>query len=135
MPIAVGAVGALALADVLCIRTWGAAPTLWNIWPLTVFLPLLIGLAVTLGAGGATLGRRAVLAAACGAIVALASVAISVTLGHFAIAAPSPGALAFLGGLAWAVLWRAFLFTLLAVMGALLTEVALPEARRSAEQP
>ena len=134
-PIAAGAVAALALADVLCIRTWGAAPTLWNIWPLTVFLPLLIGLAVTLGAGGATLGRRAVLAAACGAIVALASVAISVTLGHFAIAAPSPGALAFLGGLAWAVLWRAFLFTLLAVMGALLTEVALPEARRSAEQP
>ena len=133
--IAAGAIAAFALADVLCIWAWGAAPSLWNIWPLAVFLPLLAGLAVTLGAGGATLGRRVVLAAACGVTVAAASAATNVALGHLAVSAPPVGALGFLGGLTKAALWRAFLFTLLAVVGTLLTEISAPEPRRSVEQP
>ena len=93
-------------------------PELKDFWWLTIILPFFCGSLVTLGAGGARLEKRIVLAGICGILQAIGA----------------SGAIVYFSPDAWATpdlwsftIWRIFLFTLISVSGALLTELFLPE--------
>jgi hypothetical protein len=90
-----------------------------DIWLLVLLLPLICGSIITLGAGGASLGKR-VIAAAVGA--ALIGVLYGVLSPVFISIAPiGPDDIAI------NCIWRVFVFTILSVIGMLLTELKLPE--------
>ena len=132
-PIALAAVALLAFAD----RAWVAAAFspghagagAWAAILLPMALtPLLAAAGVTAWAGGMRLGRRVGLAMICGAAIGAAAGAIAAArFGAVAAAWPAlpPGDLTHLAVLQTA--WRAFAFALLAAVGALVTEIALPE--------
>jgi hypothetical protein len=113
------AAGILAAADALHIKSTGALPTLRDLWWLAALLPLVCGVVVTLGAGGAPLGRRILAALICGAGIGLLTTAFTALLG-------GPGAFA-TGALATSCLWRVFAFAVLSPFGVILTELQLPE--------
>ena len=107
------------LTDLIYLKNLGELPGLKEIWGLVLFVPLLCGVVVTLGAGGAALLRRIIGAGLCGGLVALAYTAISAAFGS--------NGLIGLGEMATIFLWRVFIFTILSSSGAILTELKLPE--------
>jgi hypothetical protein len=113
------AVGVIAFGIVDCVYLRGAGelPGLKSIWPLAVLVPLVCGAVVTLGCGGALLWKRIVAAGLCGTALGLLYTAVSAVL---------------VDGLAvndivTACAWRAFVFAILATIGAIITELKLPE--------
>jgi hypothetical protein len=100
----------------------GRFPTLQEYAWLTILLPLLGGVVVTLGSGGAGFGRRIAAAALCGVLTAGAATLVSAWIAQ-AHPAAETYALAVQG------VWRVFIFGILATAGAGLTELALPEPR------
>ena len=109
------------LIDWQCLQRLGAQPTLKNIWGFALILPFLMGTAATVGAGGAPLSRRIAAGAICGVGVG----AISAVLSGLLIA----GEAVEISIMAITGVWRAFVFTIIAVLGVLLTEVNMPETR------
>lgn len=105
-------------ADFAYIRNVGQPPTLKDIWPLAVLVPLICGMVVTLGVAGALLWKRIVAAAACGAAVGVLYTAVSAILSH------SSGIAA--GNLAAGCAWRISVFAILSIIGAIVTELKLP---------
>ncbi len=108
-----------ALADWFWLRQTGSVPTLRSIWYATAILPALCGSAVTLYAGGMQLWKRFVSAAAAGLLAGLfytAATVLTISLSGSDIAAP--------------VRWpfRLFFFAVFACIGAIITELRLPEA-------
>ena len=124
------AVAHFAAIDAMCIMRWGAAPTLKNIWPATLLLPLLAGAAATIWAGGLARPKRIVLAALCAIAIAVLSGAFSALQGWAGTSAPMTELLL---GAAEAMPWRLFLLPVFAVIGAVVTEISLPAP--SLEQP
>ncbi len=115
----VAGTGIFVNADWLYMDQLGALPGLKVIWGFAVIVPLLIGTVVTLGAGGAALWKRIAGAAICGASVGLISAVVSGWLGaHDSVT---------VSVIAVNCLWRAFVFTIVSVLGVLLTEVNMPE--------
>jgi len=108
-------------ADFAFLRNLGKLPGLKEIWALTVLVPMLCGAAVTLGAGGAVLWRRITGAALCGGLVGVLHTAGSVILGH--------GGPIGVAEMAIGCVWRVFIFAILSTIGAVLTELKLPEPR------
>jgi hypothetical protein len=109
----------LGFVDLAYLANLEKLPSLKEAWWLVLVLPVAAGAAVTLGCGGAALGKRIVAAAVCGVLAALLHTIISVILSHsMAIAAGS----IVIGGL-----WRIFIFAVLATIGAIATELKLPE--------
>ena len=140
VPIALIAAAALGAVAVACRNHWPALPRLIDIWPLTLLVPLAIGAAVTIGAGGTLLFERAKLATVSGAAAGVAYGAVYAALSLV----PAFGGAVATGELLWAVstnaIWALFLFALLSTVGALLTELNLPAPRSApalddAEQP
>jgi len=111
--------GILGLFDFLFLRQSGVLPELRQIWWLAMAVPLLCGAVVTLGAGGAGLGRRIIGAALCGALLGALHTALSATMSH--------GGAPDMDWIALAAIWRMFLFTIFSAVGAVLTELKLPE--------
>jgi hypothetical protein len=109
----------LGFTDFVYLKNLGYLPGLKEIWGLVVLVPLLCGVVVTLGAGGATLLKRIIGAAVCGGLVALAYTAITGVFGS--------NGLIGLGDMATIFVWRVFIFTILSSIGAILTELKLPE--------
>jgi hypothetical protein len=105
------------------VRT-GHLPSLKAIWWLMVALPLWCGAIVTWGCGGASLTRRIVAAAISGASTGILASILSVPISHSGASADSHL-------LALAV-WRVFIFTILAIVGAIGIELALPEPPQQA---
>jgi len=103
-----------------CGRT-GQLPSLGEFWWLVVSVPLLCGAAVTLGCGGARLGKRIVAAALGGLLTAVLATGLSALIARTGAVVDAP-----LIGLG---VWRAFIFTILSVAGAALTELTLPEPK------
>ena len=115
----IAAAGILGVVDSVWLGHLSILPTLTDIWPLTIFIGLVCGAVVTLGCGGAALARRIITAAVCGGAVGFSYTAVSAVLGRN-------------GGiesdwLAMACVWRVFVFTILATIGAILTELTLPD--------
>lgn len=111
--------GIFALADYLYMTRTDSLPALRQYWWLVITAPVLVGMAVTLGARGAMLGRRIAAAAAAGVTTAILATVFS-TL----IASTGQEADTHLVALA---VWRVFIFALLAVAGAAGVELSLPE--------
>ena len=86
---------------------------------------MICGAAVTLGAGGAALGKRIIGAVSCGIAVAVLYTVVTATLGY--------GETISSVDIAIRCMWRAFVFCILSAVSVLLTELNLPEpkARRS----
>jgi len=82
-----------------------------------VLVPLVCGAVVTLGCGGATLGKRFVSAAVCGVAVAVFYTVLSAMLGH------SGGITA--AKMVASCMWRIFVFSLFSLMGVIITELML----------
>jgi len=116
---AVAATGIFGIADVIYLGNVGNLPDLRTIWWLWICVPMLCGAMVTLGCGGATLAKRFVGAAICGAAMGVFSTTVSAILGH------SSGIL--IGEIATNGVWRIFVFSIFSVFGAILTELKLPD--------
>lgn len=111
----------LGFADFAHLLSAERLPSLGSIWWLLLMapVPILCGAAVTLGCAGAPLWKRIVSAAGSGAVVALLYTVVSAALA-------GPDALA-LGQIAAACIWRLFVFTVFAAVGAIFTELKLPD--------
>jgi hypothetical protein len=107
------------LSDFIYLRNSGELPSLKEIWGLTMLAPLLCGVAVTLGAGGASLPKRISGGAICGSLVGILYTAVSGILSY--------GGSVGLGELTVDCIWRIFIFAILAAIGVILTELKLPE--------
>ena len=113
------ATGIFAISDMMYLDKFGYLPNLKVIWGLAAIVPLVIGLVATLGAGGAPLWKRIAGAALCGLAVGLLSPVLSGLWGaHEPIG---------IYAMAIAGIWRAFVFTIIAVLGVLFTEIKMPE--------
>ena len=111
--------GAFGLVDFAYLKNVGELPNLLNIWPLAALLSLVCGAVVTLGCGGAGLGRRIAAAAGGGAAAAGFYTAASAALGS--------GAAITTGQVTTALAWRIFVFAVLSTIGAVITELKLPD--------
>ncbi len=116
---AVVAAGIFGIADFAYYRSVGNLPDLKAIWWLSVLVPLVCGAVVTLGCGGATLGKRFVSAAVCGVTVAVFYTAVSAMLAH------SGGITA--AKIVASCIWRIFVFSLFSLMGVIITELKLSD--------
>jgi hypothetical protein len=116
---ATAGLGIFALADFFYVTNVSKLPGLNEIWWLAGLVPLLCGAAVTLAARGATLAKRIIGAAVCGSAVGVLYAALSAILAH-------EGPIDF-GEMATVCLWRVFVFTIFSIIGAVLTELRLPE--------
>ena len=114
---AVAAAGIFGIADFAYYRSVGNLPDLKEIWFIAVLVPLVCGAVVTLGCGGATLGKRFVSATVCGVTVAVFYTAVSAMLGH------SGGITA--AKIVASCIWRMFVFSLFSLMGVIITELML----------
>ena len=115
----------LLAADQIYWTQVGGLPGLKDIWWLVALLPLMSGVAVTLGCGGATLPKRVVAATLCGVAMGILYPAGSALLS----AAGVSGAAEVLvtSKVVIKAAWSVFLFGILAALGAIVTELNLPE--------
>jgi len=113
---AIAVVGLFTLANFLYQLNIGAPPSPDLLWWLAVLVPpvLFCGAAVTIGCGGATLGRRIVAAAVYGVLAGTLYTAVSAMFGHDSHILANG-------------VWRIFVFAILSTIGALITEINLPE--------
>ncbi|MBN1845881.1 MAG: hypothetical protein JW810_09375 [Sedimentisphaerales bacterium] len=119
-PLVAAGIALFSLADMLHLQRQDQLPhLLYDLWWLAIPVPLLIGVAGTLGAGGMVLGRRIALAGLAG---------IGTGIGYAIVHAVIDTWQGW-SGLGTFILWRLFAFGLLAAMGALLAELKLPEPR------
>ena len=118
---AIAGSGIFWLADFIYLRNLGELPGLNEIWGLALLVPLLCGATVTLGAGGAALSKRVTGAAICGGVIGVLYTILSQILGHV-------GPIGF-GETAASCFWRVFVFGIFSAIGAILTELKLPEPR------
>jgi len=114
---AVTTAGIMGLADFIYLRNFGELPGMRDIWPLVILAPLICGTAITLGCGGAALGKRIVTATAGGVLAGAIYAGISVFLSHE-------------GGILAICIWRMFIFAILSTIGAIATEIKLPESHK-----
>jgi len=119
---AIGAAVIFGIVDFLYIRSRQMSPGLQDIWWLSISAPLAAGALVTLWAAGAAFFRRIIAAAVCGATSGALYTAISVASGY----ALGIGD----GRILISLIWRVFVFTILSTVGAIITELKLPEPRQ-----
>jgi hypothetical protein len=109
-----GTAAIFGLADYVYFGSFDKLPSLRDIWWLVVLAPLACGAATTLGCGGAALGKRIAAAAVCGVSTGILYTAVSAMSGYNSSIVAS-------------CLWRMFIFAILSAVGAILTEIKLPE--------
>ena len=116
---AVIAAFSLASVDYNHLQNVGNLPGLRDIWYLAALVPLACGTLVTLGCGGAKLWKRIVAATICGIVLGVLYPVVSATLVEKMAAID----------IAKACAWRVFIFALLSTVGAIVTELILPEPK------
>jgi hypothetical protein len=113
--ICVAAAAIFELADFIYLRNLGETPGLRDIWWLVILTPLICGAAVTFGCRGAAFGKRFTAAAVCGALTGALYAAVSAILSQN-------------GQIAASGVWRILIFAILTTIGAIATEIKLPES-------
>jgi hypothetical protein len=113
---AIAAVGFFTLARLIYQENIGFPPGSSLLWWLTVLVPpvFFCGAVVTIGCGGATLGRRITAAAVYGVLAGALYTVVSAMLGHNSNIIASG-------------VWHIFIFAILSTIGAIFTEIKLPE--------
>ncbi|MBN2373954.1 hypothetical protein JXL19_09235 [bacterium] len=119
VPCSVVAAGILGFVDFFYFKNFGALPGLKQIWWIAAPVSLFCGSAATLFSGGSAIGKRIIGAAISGCLAGFFYTALSSILAMFYPIG--------YGNLAISGAWRIFIFTFLAVIGAILTELTLPE--------
>jgi hypothetical protein len=117
--IALAEAGLFGVADLVHLEMFQALPGLKEIWWLAVTVPVLCGAVVTLGCGGAELWKRIVGAVFCGILTGLFYAAMTAWL--------SPGSGIDFAKAAIDGVWRAFTFSIFSAMGAIITELKIPD--------
>jgi hypothetical protein len=107
----------LCSVDYNYFKNVGNLPGLTDIWLFAVLVPLVCGAVVTLGCGGALLWKRIVAATICGIVLGVLYTAISAII----VDGLSTGDIAAI------CFWRVFAFAILTTVGAIATELKLPE--------
>ena len=107
--------------DFAWFKATGVVPALKNVWWIALWVPAFVAALVSRRAGGATLGRRILLGTAGGALTGLFYALANTFLPALYGAEAHPGRLAV------KLLWHAFLFTLVAAVGAIIAETRSPE--------
>ncbi|MHC4106142.1 MAG: hypothetical protein ACYSR9_14460, partial [Planctomycetota bacterium] len=110
----IGIVVLFALVEFLYIENAGVPPNYNKLWWLAVLVPLICGAIVTLGCGGAALGKRLAAAAVCGVLIGVLSTAVSAIMSYN-------------GGFVAMCVWRVFIFAIVSTIGAIITELKLPD--------
>jgi len=116
---------ALAVIGWIYILQTGLLPSLKNIWWIAVWIPLLMGAAITVWAGGAKLSKRILMSAAGGTALALCYAFLETAMRVFVFPSGNEvlSALQFLARVGISSLWKTFLFTFLAIVSSLITEI------------
>jgi hypothetical protein len=109
----------LGSVDYNYLNNVGNTPGLKDIWYLAALVPLACGVLVTLGCGGARLWKRIVAATICGVALGVLYVAVSNLLVKKMD----------VSDIAAACLWRVLVFAVLSTIGAIATELKLPEPK------
>ncbi|MFB0564528.1 MAG: hypothetical protein ACETWK_02480 [Candidatus Aminicenantaceae bacterium] len=114
----------LALTDVTCFKLSGLIPKLGEIWWLALWVPFFAAAAVTAWAGGAVLLKRISMGAMCGALIGLIYAVSNTLLTNFFAQEGSEVfiSLQLAGRIVPIALWRIFLFTIVAILGAFVAE-------------
>jgi len=126
-----GATIAWAAIDYFYATSLDAAPTLRALWAVAIFPAVIAGMACARWAGGAAVATRVKLAAVCGVFIGIASAAANLAVIRAVLPDPAAAIAAATQPegepiLKYALLttaWRAFWFTPLAILGALLAEM------------
>jgi len=108
--------GFFAFAEFIYSENIGEPPSSNTLWWLAVLVPgaLISGAIVTLGCGGAALAKRIRAAAVCGVLIGLLYTAVSAILGYN-------------NGIVAICAWRVFVVAVLSTIGAIVTELKLPD--------
>jgi hypothetical protein len=111
------ATAALAILGFAWFKATGGAAEFQNVWGIAIWVPFFVSAAVSRGAGGSSLGRRIMLGILSGALTGLLYALVNTFL------PPLYGATS-LGttSLALRALWRVFVFSVVAVLGAAVAE-------------
>lgn len=108
------------LVDFVHVRSTGEPAVLWDIWWLVIILvPVVCGGGTTLFCGGAALWKRVVAATVCGCLAGLFNMVILI------LQSGADGV--FAGDMPPDCIWRIFTFAVLATIGAVITELKLPD--------
>jgi hypothetical protein len=108
------------IADFTYLRSTGGLPGLKDIWWLVVTVPLLCGMGITLGCGGAALWKRIVTALVYGVVTGALYTVFSVILSR------NSGITTYNSVVI--CMWRMFVFAVLSIIGAVVTELYPPQA-------
>lgn len=132
IPIVLLAAAGIGLAEFLYLKHYEVLlhPHLKEVWWLAVLLPLLTGVSITLGAGGASLSRRVIYAAIGGVSLAFLSAGFHTWLNWTSpVSGENPAAGMILVTFLLAFLWRTFIFGIFSTIGAIGTELKRPEPK------
>ncbi len=111
--------GLFLLVDFIYYMHFAELPSLKTIWFFALAVSLVCGSVVTLGAGGASLWKRVISGTICGAVIGVLYGVLSPVLIHTISIGPSV--------IAINCVWRVFVFSILSVIGVLITELKLPD--------
>ena len=109
----------MGLADFIFLNNIEKLPDLKDIWWIVLVVPFTCGTVVTLGCGGASLGKRIVTAAICGIFMGFIYTIISAILAHNNSIVPD--------NIFVRCVWRVFIFAILSTIGAVVTELMLSD--------
>jgi len=117
----------LTLLDWLFVRSAGRGPSLKDVWWAAFIVPIAAGFLSSLWSRRKKMGKRVSAGVTAGALTGLAYGAVNSFLSPLfpGLAAPS-GPVVVSGALALTVLWKVFIFALLAIPGTLLAETRSP---------
>jgi hypothetical protein len=120
--------GLLTLLDFLFVRSAGRGPILKDVWWAAIIVPIATGFLASLWSLRKKMGKRVAAGITAGALAGLAYGAVNTFLTPlFPGLAAAAGPVALNGALALTVLWKVFIFALLAIPGALIAETRSPE--------
>lgn len=121
----VGVCAAVAAAAWLGLEVWlagrmGTVPSLRQVWYLSAAVPGLLGAAIAIGAGGTVLWRRIVTATLGGLSLGVLSTLLTGLITAELVELTTKAVI-------HSGVWRIFSFTILTTLGAILTEILLPD--------
>jgi hypothetical protein len=130
--VVLGGAGLLALMDFIYFKIAGWVPALGDIWWLLIWVPFFAAALAADLSGGKALSKRMMMGALSGALIGLLHALFNTSLLSFLVTGRTPSltALQFLGRFSLQAVWKIFLFTIVAIIGAFLVENKAPKSNK-----